>query len=354
MTDKVRALGQNLLLTVTVIIFALLLLEVAARVASNFLGVAPYITYNPQLGWSPKANSTKIHKKPGSFSATYNINSLGYRGKLHAIKPEPDKFRIVLLGDSVGFGWGVDDDQTYGAKLETLMPGIEVINLAVSGYGTDQQLLRLKSEGIGFQPDLVILHVVDNDFLEIRRPFMYQRAKPYFLLDEENKPNLNNVPVKSSSTLAKYYYDSSLPLPFNEWLAWNSYAYTFINKRYRELMFRAKLTTGITAKTIKQGEVTPPEQSWQLFKSLVDEIAIELKKHNMKGVIIHASAQLNNSTKIAELPLPTLNFYPLLYELHTKKEVSLINDSHFNPFGHKLLAQKLADELVTMGLIRNK
>ncbi|MBF0446326.1 MAG: hypothetical protein HQL68_12130 [Magnetococcales bacterium] len=354
MTDKIRALGLNLLLTVVVVLFCFVLLEIAARVASNLLGVAPYIKYNPQLGWSPKANSTKLHKKNGDFAATYTINSLGYRGKLHGQNHTPGVFRIVLLGDSVGFGWGVDDQQTYGARLETILPEVEVINLAVSGYGTDQELLRLKSEGINFQPDLVILHVVDNDFLEIRRPFMYQRAKPYFLQGDDNKLELNNVPVKSYGSLARYYYDSSLPLPFREWLAWNSYAYTFFNKRYREFMARAQKATGITTTAIREGETTPKNQAWQLFKNLVEEINFELRKKNIKGLIIHASANLNSSAKMAELPLPTLNLYPLLYELHTKKEVSFPNDGHWNPFGHKLVAEKLAEELIRLELTSNK
>jgi lysophospholipase L1-like esterase len=350
-TNKIRSLTLNLLLTFFVVLTMLALLEVGARVSANLLGVAPYIAFNPELGWSPRPNSTKIHKKQGNFEAKYTINSLGYRGKLHTKTPNPGVFRIVLLGDSVGFGWGVDDHQTFGALLEELLPGVEVINLSVSGYGTDQELLRLKSEGVAFQPDLVILQVSDNDFKENRRPFMYQRAKPYFLLGDNNKLELNNVPVKSVGTLAQHHYNNILPVPFREWLAWNSYAYTFFNKRYREFMARVEKNSGEKNVAQTEGDITPSSLRWQIFESLVGEMDLELRSRNIKGLILHASQELNGSPKMAELPLTSINLYPLLYELHTKREVSFPNDGHWNPFGHKLVAKKLVDELVSLGLV---
>ena len=69
----------------------------------------------------------------------------------------------MVIGDSFAFGWGVSDSQTYSARLEAALPALEVINLGVGGYGTDQMLLMLREEGLRYAPDLVIAGVVAPD-----------------------------------------------------------------------------------------------------------------------------------------------------------------------------------------------
>jgi hypothetical protein len=75
--------------------------------------------------------------------------------------------RIVVVGDSVAFGSGVDDADTFSERLQTTGSSFEVANLAVSGYGTDQELLRLEREGLALDPDVVVLSVcLSNDLVD--------------------------------------------------------------------------------------------------------------------------------------------------------------------------------------------
>jgi hypothetical protein len=46
------------------------------------------------------------------------INSLGLRGRDAAAEKPPGAFRILCLGDSYVFGWGVDDEESFPARLE--------------------------------------------------------------------------------------------------------------------------------------------------------------------------------------------------------------------------------------------
>lgn len=70
-------------------------------------------------------------------------------------------FRILALGDSFGFGHGVEVDEAYPEILEGLLvePGrsVEVFNLGVPGYNTRQELAQLRQIGASLEPDLVLL-----------------------------------------------------------------------------------------------------------------------------------------------------------------------------------------------------
>jgi len=103
----------------------------------------------------------------GSFRL--RTNSLGCRGPEVAPEKPPGTFRIVLLGDSVAFGWGVDDAVTFARRLETgwnaASPArrLEVINTAHPMYDTNQEEAALREVGLPLQADLVLLVYVVND-----------------------------------------------------------------------------------------------------------------------------------------------------------------------------------------------
>ena len=91
--------------------------------------------------------------------------------------------RVVMLGDSIAFGTGVGDRETFSHHLDAL-PHLEVLNLGVDGYGTDQALIRLEREGLGYHPQVVILNFcVRNDYFDNALPVaLYdgRSPKPYF------------------------------------------------------------------------------------------------------------------------------------------------------------------------------
>jgi hypothetical protein len=113
---------------------------------------------------------------------------LGYRGREGAAARTAGRPRVVMLGDSITFGYGVRDGETFSAVMESLAPPLEVVNLGVQGYGTDQELLKLEREGLAYAPDVVVLNVcLANDLLDnaAARP-IYDGVypKPYFRLEE--------------------------------------------------------------------------------------------------------------------------------------------------------------------------
>ena len=69
-------------------------------------------------------------------------------------------FRILGLGDSFTFGWGVAEEKIYLRVLERRLReagnNVEVINAAVPAWHSLQSLEYLLREGVRFQPDLVV------------------------------------------------------------------------------------------------------------------------------------------------------------------------------------------------------
>ena len=96
-------------------------------------------------------------------------NSLGLRSPEIALAKPPDMFRILVLGDSVTFGWSLRGEDTYASQLAsllaTLRPNqrVEVINAGVSGYGTWQELRWLQETGLALEPDVIIVQAHLND-----------------------------------------------------------------------------------------------------------------------------------------------------------------------------------------------
>ena len=93
----------------------------------------------------------------------------GYRTERFEKRPPPGRRRVVALGDSSTFGWGVADDETYAAQLEATLDGDakadtwEVLNLGVPGYSTFQGTVMLAREALPLAPDVVTWSYLSND-----------------------------------------------------------------------------------------------------------------------------------------------------------------------------------------------
>ena len=132
-----------------------------------------------------------------------NTNSKGYRGKIeYPYRKDPDKVRILVLGDSFTFGDEVSDNETYAYYLQEMIPHAEVINMGVHGYGHDQMLILLKEEGIKYEPDIIILGFLP---LDMKRNLLNFRdyAKPKFVFDNKEL-TLTGTPVPPPEETIKW------------------------------------------------------------------------------------------------------------------------------------------------------
>jgi lysophospholipase L1-like esterase len=111
----------------------------------------------------------EIVQDVGRSDVPIRTNSLGLRSA-DVAQPKPAGiFRILALGDSVTFGWGLRGEDAYPSQLASLLATLrpnqrfEVVNAGVSGYGTWQQARWLEEAGLALQPDVVVVQAHLND-----------------------------------------------------------------------------------------------------------------------------------------------------------------------------------------------
>jgi len=141
-------------------------------------GEKPYrsVHVDPNLGWLPIPGLRQ--EKPGE-----STNSRGLRGSQeYAYERASGVARILVLGDSFTYGFGVRDEETFSYRLQLLLGDTEVLNLGVNGFGTDQQILYFEREGRKYSADLVLLVVYYDDFHRNVLSFR-ELPKPRFYLD---------------------------------------------------------------------------------------------------------------------------------------------------------------------------
>lgn len=127
-------------------------------------------------GLRPSVRDAVVHGHSGEFAFRFDTNALGLRmdRELAAAKPSGTE-RILLVGDSFTFGYGVEQDETFARELQRRFdasgPPTEVINAGfASGFTLDTQYLFTREVAASWEPDAVVVGVcLDNDFEDLTR-----------------------------------------------------------------------------------------------------------------------------------------------------------------------------------------
>ncbi len=178
-----------------------LLTEIGARLfvpswAPRTKERALFWTYDERLGWAHVPNQRGRFTQL-SFSVEVANNSRGLRDDEYPLE-RTDRKRMLVLGDSFTWGFGVEHEERFSEVLESSHPDWEIINAGVSSYGTDQQFLYFKDSGKEYDPDLVLLLFVPNDLTDNVSIHHSSHNKPRFVFDGDGLI-LENVPVPKAS-----------------------------------------------------------------------------------------------------------------------------------------------------------
>jgi lysophospholipase L1-like esterase len=102
---------------------------------------------------------------------TVRTGAAGFRTPDFSREPEPGRVRVLALGDSSTFGWGVEAEETWPGRLPGALAratgqpaeSFEVLNLGVPGYSTYQGRVLLERVALPLAPRLVVWSYLAND-----------------------------------------------------------------------------------------------------------------------------------------------------------------------------------------------
>lgn len=160
-----------------------------------------FVRYDSDLGWvNIPGSSGEFRPYTDVPAVPVTINRFGYRGEAVATKEGTGRNRLLLLGDSNTFGYGIREGERFSDLLGRALPATEVVNLGVFGYGTDQEAILLEREGLGYAPRTVVLALSAGDLSDNMSSVNTGSAKPFFRLNA-GQLELYNTPVPRKSPL---------------------------------------------------------------------------------------------------------------------------------------------------------
>ncbi len=185
--------------------------------------------------------------------AYVQVNSAGMRDLERAREKPPGRLRIAVLGDSYTEAIQVDRARAYPALLEkhlnTCGRPVEVLNFGVSGFGTAQQLLTLRSKVWDYAPDVVLLGFFpSNDVVNNSRALEADKLRPFF--------------VKEGDALV---LDTSFRQQRSYRLLANP-AYRFLRSHSRVLMLGLKARKGLMTLRAPQAGAPQLGLDWLVFR----------------------------------------------------------------------------------------
>lgn len=208
---------------------------------------APMIQFSERYGWALASGAEGVLN-----GDQISLNAIGARRSAEVgEQPPAGVLRVACYGESFTFGSEVDNGEDWPAQLEDTGAGaLEVLNLGVIGWGTDQALLRFRDGHAQLNSDVVLMGLMSeniqrnvNRLVSVRAPKEFvPLVKPRFLLDNGElrllpQPYASEIDLYEAAVNGKLGHD----LASHEWLAessegagWSNVADAVRAKRERE------------------------------------------------------------------------------------------------------------------------
>ncbi len=152
---------------------ALIVFYVVGESSVRLFDVVDRLNGFPRRLYIVDADEPRYRLRPGLDEVARGVrvrtNRQGFRGRELKDVPELGRERILVLGDSVAFGYRLEEEQAFPVLLEQELAKrspapVEVLNAGVEGYNTRAELALLRKDGFRLQPRTVIVLFNLNDF----------------------------------------------------------------------------------------------------------------------------------------------------------------------------------------------
>lgn len=283
-----------------------------------------FCEYDDLLGWAHRPNMSADFSRQ-EFSVDVTINSNRLRDHEYPVGRN-EKNRMLVLGDSFGWGYGVDLTDRFDEVLERRHSDWEIINASVSGYGTDQQYIYLRDRGIVFKPDVVLLLFYSNDFVNNNAAAQYFLNKPYFTLQGTDL-ELHNTPVPPLSILQRLAH---------------SLGRTYVLGR--AYVGAKQLLADMTPRRNVAEQESGSSGDYQLTLQLISNIQRISRENGADFILV--SVPMDDDSKAVLRELSDRAGFPYLpldgfFEKSGDESTFFPIDGHWNAHGHRLTADAI-------------
>jgi lysophospholipase L1-like esterase len=330
---------RQIIILLSSLLFSLITVEIAIRVFDplSFSYFAELRKYRSDLITDP----ILVFKHTPNLQRTYkhfevSINELGLRDR-KLEKKQNGELRILLLGDSLTFGWGIPVEATFGRKLETTLASrlgltVRTVNAGVSGYNTVQEYAFLRTYADLIEPDIVILIYISNDIETQDPPFDPWLQNPIHWESPSNA--IHSLLMKSwlyrlTTFVLQYSHVSDLGFAVPE----------ILDKNVRGVKESMDALTSIATFCRERGIkfVTffyHPKESQLSRASVTYELLLEVQKiGNANGFHVRDTGSWWGNIDMQSVRVSR-------------------TDAHPNERGHEILAAGMADFLMSHSLVR--
>jgi hypothetical protein len=173
----------------------------------------PLFESSDLLGYTAVPGRYRVREELHNQSHVFDLTITPQRHRAAAYLPVQCARRIFMVGDSLMFGWGLDDEETMPWLMQARLPGYQVVNLSLTSYSTVQALLELRQMDPPVGPDDVVVieyHQLSNK-LNVQSPdsltslaagfemklgdtaHMREIRLPYGALDERGRLSIHRV-----------------------------------------------------------------------------------------------------------------------------------------------------------------
>ncbi|MFT5660602.1 MAG: lysophospholipase L1-like esterase [Sulfurimonas sp.] len=273
---------------------------------------------------------------PNFTNNNYTVNSQGFRGKEFP-KDFDKQFKILTLGESTTFGWGVNEEETYPyylkKKLKENNRAFYIINGGVPSYTSSQVVLYMKeifTKDI-VKPDMILVNIMWNDI-------WYSTVKNWHsnILVHQEPPSWLNFLTKHS------YFFYGLVMGFAEdekkTNIFNKEAYSFYLSNLKSMIELANKNK------VNIAFVAPPFDGDHMPEKGLQEFQIHYSKQFLINTAQKYSQGMNQIAADYDIPIITHKL-----DLKNMHQNSLFLDAlHPTAEGNSIMANDIALELILL------
>jgi len=322
---RLKKFTGRLLLMLVPIFLSLGVVEVFLRMAGPLTGQDPkaddgFVAAVPsaELGWIFPADTTGTFRSSGRHTPL-TTNGWGLRS---GPVSTTDTTRLLVLGDSYAFGWGVEADDSFGSILGREL-GMETINGAIPGYSIYQQVRMLDYVTARTDVDLVVATIsLANDAIDEERIRRY-------------------VPDR----LAEFDYGLRDPQSFSARVIRASRILTLLDERTNHIQFGLRNARGrggdLAVDSLYDLAERCHERGLPLVWLVVPRAGEVRGGGMMSGILNNQTARLRGHFMqvTADFDSPGIDLLPVLTEAQAGGECYLPHDAHWNERGHRTVAR---------------